>query len=170
MSWDAVREFETVCAEGVAPEPPLEWLLAKLRQAIEELMEAEVEQPLQKANGIARLGGLYLKALGAAELTKANKALKQRVAALEEELQQVRGSAVADGSAAPACTAQAAARSRPPEAVAAAASSTADGAGAPATRAARTPRALPADRSPGKRPSVGSRKPKSGRRTGPRRP
>lgn len=86
MSWTALLEVEAARAEGEAPEPPLEWLLATLRQAMEELLADEAAKPLQKANAIARLGSLYLKTYRAAELVKENKALARRVAELEEAL------------------------------------------------------------------------------------
>jgi hypothetical protein len=82
MSWNAVIEFEAACAEENTPEPPLDWLLAMLRQSMEELMASEAK-PLPKANALARLASLYLKTCGAAGLTKENKALKRRLKELE---------------------------------------------------------------------------------------
>src|SRR5688500_14563942 len=64
---------------------PLAWLLATLRQAVEELMAGEAT-PLQKANAAARLGALYLKAYQTTELEKENRALKERLAELERHL------------------------------------------------------------------------------------
>jgi hypothetical protein len=82
MSWNAVIEFEAACAENDPNRPPLDWLLAMLKQTMEETMASEAK-PLQKANAIARLGNLYLKACGASELKKEIAALKRRIEQLE---------------------------------------------------------------------------------------
>jgi hypothetical protein len=65
-----------------AEEAPLAWLLAMLRQSMEAVM-AEDAPPLKKAGAIGRLGNLYLKAYGAAELKQENKSLKRQMAELE---------------------------------------------------------------------------------------
>jgi hypothetical protein len=68
------------------PEPAsLDWFLAMLQAAMTEVMASE-GTPLQKANAVARLGNLYLKACRTKELQAANRALARRVAALEERL------------------------------------------------------------------------------------
>jgi hypothetical protein len=82
MSWNALLEFEAACDAANAPEPPLDWLLAMLRQSMEEVTASDAK-PLQRASALARLASLYLKAFGAAGLAKENKALKQRLAELE---------------------------------------------------------------------------------------
>jgi hypothetical protein len=86
MSWTALLEFDAACAEDATPDtPPMDWLLAMLKQAMEETMASEAK-PLQKANALARLASLYLKASGSAELAKTVKALTRRVAELEEAM------------------------------------------------------------------------------------
>lgn len=67
------------------PTEEMEWLQALLRQAMTEVMAGE-GTPLQKASAIARLGNLYLKAHGAAELKRDNQELRRQTAALEERL------------------------------------------------------------------------------------
>jgi hypothetical protein len=61
---------------------PMSWLLAILQEAMTGVMASDIP-PLQKANTIARLGSLYLKAYRASDLEQANKALKRRVVELE---------------------------------------------------------------------------------------
>jgi hypothetical protein len=62
---------------------PLAWLLDLLQQSLREVMESDTA-PLQKANAIARLGSLYLKAYRTTELEKINRDLVKRVTAAEE--------------------------------------------------------------------------------------
>ena len=62
---------------------PLHVSIRLLQAAIEEVMAGDAT-PLQKANAVARLGGLYLKAYRVAELEEANARLRQRAAELEE--------------------------------------------------------------------------------------
>jgi hypothetical protein len=64
---------------------PMAWLLASLRQVMEELMAGDAT-PLQKANALARLASLYLKAFGTTELEKENRALKARAAELDAQV------------------------------------------------------------------------------------
>jgi hypothetical protein len=169
MSWTELLASVRSCSEGDSDRPPLDWLLAMLKQAMEEAMASEAK-PLQKANAIARLGNLYLKAYGAAELARENKALKQRAAALEEELQQVGESAEAPAAPVAQRSARTAGGARPSESVAALASSPPEHGKAPAPHSAKSHLALPIDHTLGKKSSAGGRPPKSGRRAGPRRP
>jgi hypothetical protein len=67
------------------PAEGLDWLQSLLQQAMTEVMAGE-GTPLQKASAIARLGNLYLKAHGAAELKRANKELRQQVEEMEARL------------------------------------------------------------------------------------
>jgi hypothetical protein len=62
---------------------PLDWFLAMLREAMVGVM-ADAPQALKKANALARLGNLYLKTYGVAELKRTNAELEERVAELEE--------------------------------------------------------------------------------------
>jgi hypothetical protein len=61
---------------------PLDWLLLVLRAATEGVMAGEAT-PLQKANAVSRLAGQYLKAYGAQERERENKALRRRLAGAE---------------------------------------------------------------------------------------
>jgi hypothetical protein len=71
------------CLRGeTAGSPGLDWLMATLRAAMEGVMAGDAA-PLPKANAVARLAGLYLKAYGAAELERENRALTRRLAAAE---------------------------------------------------------------------------------------
>jgi hypothetical protein len=89
----ALREPEPSPAPQAAPPPvendagpePLAWLMAALRRSIEEVMAADV-QPLQRANTVARLSGLYLRTYRATELSQANRRLQKQVAALQARL------------------------------------------------------------------------------------
>lgn len=83
--------------------PSLDWFLGLLQEAMTQVMAGEAT-PLQKANAVARLGALYLKACRAAELEKSIPALEQRVAELEQR---------AAGREPPAAEANAAASRRP---------------------------------------------------------
>jgi hypothetical protein len=71
--------------EATDDEEPLAWLLAAVREAVEEVRASEAK-PLAKANAVARLGNLYLKTYGAAALRKENRALKQQARELEQQL------------------------------------------------------------------------------------
>jgi hypothetical protein len=82
MSLTALLDSVSACSETGSDRPPLDWLLTMLKQAMEETMASEAK-PLQKANAIARLGNLYLKACGASELKKEIAALKRRIEQLE---------------------------------------------------------------------------------------
>jgi hypothetical protein len=63
----------------------MDWFLAMLQAVMTDVMASE-GTPLKKANAIARLGNLYLKACRTKELQAANRELARRVAALEERL------------------------------------------------------------------------------------
>jgi hypothetical protein len=78
------------------------WLQTMLQTAMEHVMAGE-GTPLQKASTIARLGNLYLKTCGVAELRQANRELTRRVAALEKHLGS--GEYVDDASEAPPASA-----------------------------------------------------------------
>jgi hypothetical protein len=77
-------EHEEIETDETEP-ASLDWFLAMLQAAMTEVMASE-GKPLQKANAVARLGNLYLKACRTQELQAANRALARRVAALEERL------------------------------------------------------------------------------------
>ena len=62
----------------------LGWLKELLRTAMEAVMAAEEGSAIQKANTVARLGNLYLKACQVTELRQTHKALVARVAELEQ--------------------------------------------------------------------------------------
>jgi hypothetical protein len=71
---------------NTGPEPaPLDWLLALLRKAIEGVM-AEDQPVFKKANAIGRLGSLYMKVYGTAELERVKAGLEERGAEPEEGL------------------------------------------------------------------------------------
>jgi hypothetical protein len=73
-------------ASTPAGEPDsLEWLPKMLREVM-TAVAAEEADTLKKAGMIARLGGLLLKASGAAELKRANKELARRCGELEARL------------------------------------------------------------------------------------
>jgi hypothetical protein len=72
------------CPRGETEPMPLAWLLDLLQQAMTEVMAGEAT-PVQKANAVARLGSLYLKACRVTELQRDHKALTQRVAELEQQ-------------------------------------------------------------------------------------
>ena len=69
-----------------------EWLLQMLRKQITAVDQAEGDT-LKKAGMIARLGALYLRASGAAELKRSHKELARRCAHLEEQLAALQSSA-----------------------------------------------------------------------------
>ncbi len=73
-------------------EPSLDWMLAMLQEAMAAVMVGE-STPLQKANALARLGGLYLRASGAAELKRVNRELNRRLS----EMAKSRGTANGPG-------------------------------------------------------------------------
>ncbi len=82
-----LRGFD-VADDGETDDPgpaSLDWFLAMLQAAMTEVMASE-GPPLQKANALARLGNLYLKACRTKELQAANRELARRVAELEERL------------------------------------------------------------------------------------
>ena len=87
MSIDSVPfQNDSLCPplEGDTGTAPLAWLLELLQQSLQEVMESDAA-PLQKANAIARLSSLYLKAYRATELEKINRELVKRVTAAEEQ-------------------------------------------------------------------------------------
>jgi len=76
-------------SSAISPSPDREddslgWLKELLRKAIEAVMAAEEGSAIQKANTVARLGNLYLKACHVTELRQTNKALVTRFAELEQ--------------------------------------------------------------------------------------
>jgi len=70
------------------PDDGLQWLMGLLRQTMTEAVTSDMT-PLQKANAVARLGALYLKAHGTTELERANKELKRHAAELEERVAEL---------------------------------------------------------------------------------
>jgi hypothetical protein len=80
---------------------PMEWLQSVLREAMEGVMAGE-DPPLQKANAVARLAALFLKARQVKELEQTNKELIRRLAELEQRLAEA---ATQDGSPIPPATA-----------------------------------------------------------------
>jgi hypothetical protein len=64
---------------------PLGWFLSMLREAMVGVMAGE-PQALQKANSLARLGNLYLKAYMTDDLKRINAELVERVAELEQHM------------------------------------------------------------------------------------
>src|SRR5262249_36256785 len=64
---------------------PLGWLLGMLQEAMTEVMEGD-SGPLQKANAVARLGNLYLKAYQTNALQQENRELTRKVDDLEQRL------------------------------------------------------------------------------------
>jgi hypothetical protein len=64
--------------------PALDWFLSLLQRAMTEMMAGEAP-PVQKANAIARLGSLYLKACQVTELKQAHQELSRRVTDLERQ-------------------------------------------------------------------------------------
>jgi len=74
--------------ETAPAEDALDWLIALLRDAMAQVMASD-EPALQKANLVARLAGHYLKAHRTAEIERANKDLRRRVAELEERVAAV---------------------------------------------------------------------------------
>jgi hypothetical protein len=169
MSTTALIDSPVSGSECQAAEHGLDWLLAMLKQSMEQVMASDAK-PLQKASAIARLGNLFLKTYGAAGLARENKALKRRVAAMEEELQRVREAAAAASAPLVRPAGRAAGGTRAPEPVPVSAPAPLDAGRAPAPPAPKAHAALPSNRVPGKRSSAGGRVPKSGRRAGPRRP
>ena len=81
----AMNNNGAVEADDAADSEGLSWFMGLLRQMMTEVMAGEAPA-LQKANAIARLGNLYLRAHRTAELAQANKALRRQAAALEERL------------------------------------------------------------------------------------
>jgi hypothetical protein len=81
----AARERSAAAVSPEAEDGPLDWLLATIRQATEEMMASDAS-PQQKANAVARLGNLYLKTHRAAQFQKENRELKRRVVELERAL------------------------------------------------------------------------------------
>jgi hypothetical protein len=64
--------------------PALDWFLSLLQQAMTGVMAGEAP-PVQKANAVARLGSLYLKACQVTELKQAHQELSRRVTDLERQ-------------------------------------------------------------------------------------
>src|SRR5437867_2038492 len=85
MSNESLSLSVSPCPDAGQEAAPLDWLLALLREAIVGVM-ADDTPASKKANALARLGNLYLKTYGAAELKRATAGLEERVAELEERL------------------------------------------------------------------------------------
>jgi hypothetical protein len=66
----------------------LDWLLGVLKEVVLGVVACD-SPPLQKANAVARLGNLYLKADRAAELKRENALLRKRLVELEQRLPAV---------------------------------------------------------------------------------
>jgi hypothetical protein len=64
--------------------PALDWFLSLLQQAMTEVMAGEAP-PVQKANAVARLGSLYMRACQVTGLKQAHKELTRRVTELERQ-------------------------------------------------------------------------------------
>jgi hypothetical protein len=87
MSINRLMLLQLAAAPAAPAEEPegTEWLLQMLRETLTAVAKEEGDT-LKKAAMIARLGALYLRASGAAELKRANKELARRCACLEEQL------------------------------------------------------------------------------------
>src|SRR5262245_37769791 len=75
----------SLLADAHAEAEPLAWLLTVLREAIVGMM-ADDQPPLKKANALARLGTLYLKAYCAAELKRCEAEQAERIDELDARL------------------------------------------------------------------------------------
>jgi hypothetical protein len=84
MSISRLMLLQQASPPASEPEAP-DWLLQMLREQMTAVAKEEGDT-LKKAAMIARLGALYLRAAGAAELKRANKELTRRCADLEEQL------------------------------------------------------------------------------------
>jgi hypothetical protein len=73
------------CLDASEEAAPLGWLLSMLREAMVGVM-ADDTPALKKANALARLANLYLKAYKTADLKRTNAELVARVAELEQRL------------------------------------------------------------------------------------
>jgi hypothetical protein len=94
MSINRLMLLQQTAAPTSEPEAP-DWLLQMLREVMTAVAQEEGDI-LKKAGMIARLGALYLRASGVAELKRAAKELARRCAHLEEQLAALqRGVAIA---------------------------------------------------------------------------
>jgi hypothetical protein len=84
MSINRLMLLQQASAPAGEPEAP-DWLLQMLREVMTAVAREEGDI-LKKAAMIARLGALYLRASGAAELKRSNKELARRCMQLEEQL------------------------------------------------------------------------------------
>jgi hypothetical protein len=84
MSINRLMLLQQASAPAGEPEAA-DWLLQMLREQMTAVAQEEGDT-LKKAAMIARLGALYLRAAGAAELRRSNKELARRCARLEEQL------------------------------------------------------------------------------------
>jgi hypothetical protein len=84
MSINRLMLLQQAAAPAAEAEAP-DWLLQMLRETLTAVAKEEGDT-LKKAGMIARLGALYLRASGAAELKRAAKELARRCAHLEEQL------------------------------------------------------------------------------------
>ena len=82
-----LQQASTPTGEPGSPE----WLLRMLRDVMTAVAKEEGDT-LKKAGMIARLGALYLRASGAAELKRSNRELARHCAQLEERLAALQGS------------------------------------------------------------------------------
>jgi hypothetical protein len=90
MSINRLMLLQQAAVPATEPEGP-DWLLQMLRELMTSVAKEEGDT-LKKAAMIARLGALYLRASGAAEMKRANKELAQRCAQLEEKLASLQSS------------------------------------------------------------------------------
>jgi hypothetical protein len=84
MSINQLMLLQQASAPAGEPEAP-DWLLQMLRELMTAVAQEEGDT-LKKAGMIARLGALYLRASGAAELKRSHQELARRCAHLEEQL------------------------------------------------------------------------------------
>jgi hypothetical protein len=84
MSINRLMLLQQASAPAAEPKAP-DWLLHMLRELMTAVAKEEADT-LKKAAMIARLGALYLRAAGAAELKRSHQELARRCAHLEEQL------------------------------------------------------------------------------------
>jgi hypothetical protein len=100
MSINRLMLLQQACAPVSEPDAP-DWLLQMLREVMTAVAQEEGDT-LKKAAMIARLGALYLRASGAAELKRANKELARRCTQLEEQLAALESAGAAETARPPA--------------------------------------------------------------------
>jgi hypothetical protein len=99
MSINRLMLLQQASPPASEPEAP-DWLLQMLRELMTAVAKEEADT-LKKAGMIARLGALYLRASGAAELKRSCTELARRCARLEEQLAAIQSSAASAPPAAP---------------------------------------------------------------------